>query len=334
MRDSLLGVESGDFDIEIYDLNPGEFGRLMKKLGASGVGKSFFVYKLGKFDLSLPRTESKSGVGHKGFDVRPCNAENIAYRRRDFTINALMVDIFSGEMLDFCDGQGDLERGILRVVDEKTFGDDSLRVLRAAQFAARFALKIEPASAKIMQNIDISDLSRDRIKLELEKLFIAPHQDYGVRALSASGLDVKLFGVSLDAKFGSNLASHFDITHQKETFLYDLIHRYKLDAMALISRLGLGNEYKRLNSSIFVRRAGPKTLAKIAFDAPLRTWVGLNSKARLSLAKKLGIYDQKMPFKVDNTGVELLSLSEKLRQIQAQKAAFLDRFLKEKRGLR
>ena len=106
------------------------------------VGESFTVYKVAGLDVSLPRRESKTGRGHKGFAVEgdPHLSIEDAARRRDFTINAIARDPLTGAILDPFDGRADLQARRLRVVDARTFGDDSLRVLRALQFAARFDL--------------------------------------------------------------------------------------------------------------------------------------------------------------------------------------------------
>ena len=109
-----MGKASADIDIEIYDIVPAQFEQLMSKIGASGVGKAFFVYKWRGLDLSLPRTETKQGSGHRGFDVAVTNDERLASRRRDFTINALMENMFTGEITDHWGGIKDLEKKRIR----------------------------------------------------------------------------------------------------------------------------------------------------------------------------------------------------------------------------
>ena len=105
VRDLCLDEPLHDLDIEVYDIAPEAFERLMNRMGAVGVGKSFFVYKLGDIDFSLPRVERKSGVGHAAFDVHVCQDENEASRRRDFSVNAMMLNIFNGDLLDFWGGK-------------------------------------------------------------------------------------------------------------------------------------------------------------------------------------------------------------------------------------
>ena len=122
---------------------PIELPSLLEPFGkVEPIGQSFPVYKIGAIDIGLPRRESKAGRGHKGFvvDGDPSMSTREAARRRDFTVNAISWDPITGQFEDPFDGRADLDKKILKVVDPATFGDDSLRVLRAIQFSARFEL--------------------------------------------------------------------------------------------------------------------------------------------------------------------------------------------------
>jgi tRNA nucleotidyltransferase (CCA-adding enzyme) len=145
------------------------------------VGASFQVFKLGDIDVSLPRRDSKSGPGHRGFEVTgdPSMSIEEAARRRDFTINAISWDPLTDEYLDPFDGRADLQRRLLRIVDPGTFADDSLRVLRAIQFAARFELAVDPATRAIFASIPLDDLPAERVWGEFEKLLGAPRPSIG-----------------------------------------------------------------------------------------------------------------------------------------------------------
>jgi tRNA nucleotidyltransferase (CCA-adding enzyme) len=125
-------------------------------------------------DVALPRRESKQGRGHKGFEVRgdPFMSLDEAARRRDFTINAISWDPLSDEYVDPVNGRTDLERRLLRAVDPATFGDDSLRALRAVQFAARFEFALDDKTAELCRQIRLDDLPAERIWGELEKLLL------------------------------------------------------------------------------------------------------------------------------------------------------------------
>jgi len=175
VRDRLLGQPSVDLDLEVFGIPEDQLRALLTTLGrVEPVGQAFPVYKLGAIDVALPRRESKSGRGHKGFIVEgdPSMPFDEAARRRDFTINAIGWDPLTGEYLDPFAGRADLDRRLLRVVDPATFGDDSLRLLRALQFAARFELTIDPATAEICRGIRLDDLPAERIWGEVEKLLL------------------------------------------------------------------------------------------------------------------------------------------------------------------
>jgi tRNA nucleotidyltransferase (CCA-adding enzyme) len=99
-----------------------------------------------------------------------------AARRRDFTINAISWDPLTDEYLDPFHGRGDLRTSILKAVDLTTFGDDSLRVLRAVQFAARFELTLEDRTMALCRSIRLDDLPAERIWGEVEKLLVLPQR--------------------------------------------------------------------------------------------------------------------------------------------------------------
>ena len=174
VRDLCLDMPLYDLDIEVYDIEPAAFETLMNRVGAVGVGKSFFVYKLGNIDFALPRVERKSGVGHAAFEVHVCNDEKEASKRRDFSMNAMMLNIFDETLLDFWGGKEALASKMLCMIDAVSFQEDSLRVLRSIQFSARLGFKIEAKTLALMRSIDLSDLSRTRMLWEFEKLFRAP----------------------------------------------------------------------------------------------------------------------------------------------------------------
>jgi tRNA nucleotidyltransferase (CCA-adding enzyme) len=196
VRDRLLGRESKDIDVEVFGVRADRLRALLEALGrVETVGESFQVYKLGDIDVSLPRRESKSGHGHRGFDVTgdPSMTIGEASRRRDFTVNAIAWDPLDDEYLDPFDGRGDLARRILRVVDPGTFPDDSLRVLRAVQFAARFGFELDGQARALCRTIPLDDLPAERIWGEVEKLLSAPRPSIGFALALEIGAVEKLF---------------------------------------------------------------------------------------------------------------------------------------------
>lgn len=175
VRDRLLGISSDEIDLEVYGIPEAELRHVLERIGrVEAVGQQFAVYKMGKVDVALPRRESKTGRGHKAFAVTgdPAMPYEDAARRRDFTINAISWDPLTDEYVDPFNGREDLRQRRLRVVDARTFADDSLRVLRALQFTARFQLTADDETKSICRGIALDDLPAERIWGEFEKLLL------------------------------------------------------------------------------------------------------------------------------------------------------------------
>ena len=205
VRDRLLGQPSKDVDIEVFGIDAEALRTLLGKIApVNTVGESFTVYKVAGLDVSLPRRESKVGRGHRGFAVTgdPRLSPREAARRRDFTINAIAWDPLTDEYIDPFDGRSDLERRLLRAVDRETFADDSLRALRAIQFAARFELTVEQGTREICRRIPLDDLPAERIWGEIDKLLHRAQRPSIGLALSLDlGIVERLFP-ELDALVG------------------------------------------------------------------------------------------------------------------------------------
>jgi tRNA nucleotidyltransferase (CCA-adding enzyme) len=194
VRDRLLDVPSTNLDIEVFGVAADQLRTLLEPFGrVEAVGASFQVYKVAGIDVSLPRRDSKAGRGHRGFAVTgdPSMSIEEAARRRDFTINAISWDPLTGDYLDPFHGREDLERRLLRVVDPTTFPEDSLRVLRAVQFTARFELTVDPATRDLCRTIPLDDLPAERVWGEMEKLLLlAERPSIGL----ALALDLNVIG--------------------------------------------------------------------------------------------------------------------------------------------
>lgn len=177
VRDGLLGRETKDLDMELHGLTPRQAEGILDSLGQRlEMGASFGIYGLKGcgLDIALPRRERAKGPGHRDFDVSvdPFLGTEQAARRRDFTVNALMQDVLTGELIDHFHGREDLCCGILRHVDDHSFPEDPLRVLRLAQFAARFGFSVAPETAALCRRIDLAALPPERIEGELRKALL------------------------------------------------------------------------------------------------------------------------------------------------------------------
>jgi tRNA nucleotidyltransferase (CCA-adding enzyme) len=199
VRDALLGFPIKDFDVEVFGIPPERLESLLGDLGrVDAVGQAFRVYKLsgvegveGALDVALPRRDSKVGPGHRGIAVEgdPGLSVEEASRRRDFTINAMMLDPETGNVLDRWGGRRDLEARLLRAVDASTFGEDPLRALRAVQFAARYELEVDPATAALCAAMPLAELPPERVFGEIEKLLLkARRPSLGLALLKSWGM--------------------------------------------------------------------------------------------------------------------------------------------------
>lgn len=200
VRDHFSGHTTHDLDIELYGVTSLEsLETLLKPFGKLGLyGKSFGVFKLTyegySIDFSPPRTESKSGFGHKGFETKWFSDLSFtdAARRRDFTINAIGYDPLTQTLLDPYNGINDLHSKTLRCVDIETFVDDPLRILRAVQFAARFELTCDNTLLALCREMiaggALAELPKERIFEELKKLFLlSTHPSIGLKLLEEMG---------------------------------------------------------------------------------------------------------------------------------------------------
>lgn len=219
VRDTIMGMsESKDIDIEVYGID--DINKLKMTLESIApvyeVGKSFGVLKMSlkgyDLDISLPRVESKTGSGHRGFSVvlqHDISFEKAA-SRRDFTMNAIGYDLQTQSYLDPYHGKVDIENRTIRMVNNLSFVEDPLRVLRAVQFCARFAFSLDEETLalcqKMVQQKMLDELPKERIFDEVKKLLLkSTKPSLGFKLLDDMGAlfpEIKaLKGVVQDSKY-------------------------------------------------------------------------------------------------------------------------------------
>lgn len=177
VRDRVLGRENKDIDIEVHGITVEKLEEILAELGEqTEMGASFGIFGLRGYDLdiAMPRKEEATGRGHRDFkvDIDPFIGTYKAAIRRDFTINAMMQDVLTGEIVDHFGGLDDISAGVLRHVNDDTFAEDPLRVLRAAQFAARFNFSVAEETVSLAKTMDLTALSWERIAGELQKALL------------------------------------------------------------------------------------------------------------------------------------------------------------------
>ena len=196
VRDICMGQNPHDIDIEVFGATPDELVEFAQRIDprADVVGKSFGVvklkYRLVDFDLSIPRTETKRGTGHKGFDVTP--DPNMSTReacaRRDYTINSMMLRLPKMDLVDHYGGRRAIQFKYL-IPTSKHFAEDPLRILRGMQFAARFRLKGSPDLIKYGKQLlsEYDTLPKERVWHEWDKWARAMYPSMGLRVLRDTG---------------------------------------------------------------------------------------------------------------------------------------------------
>ena len=193
VRDAVLGRVAYDVDIEVYGIPAERLEQLLDaEFGVDRVGLAFGILKLKHLDIdvSLPRRESKAGLGHRGFEVMTDAFMTIeeASARRDFTFNSMLFDPLTSELIDPHGGQDDLERGLLRHTNAASFHEDPLRVLRAVQLSARLELTAHAETLALCASIPIEGLARERLLGEFQKLLVAGvRPSNGLAVLKGSG---------------------------------------------------------------------------------------------------------------------------------------------------
>jgi tRNA nucleotidyltransferase (CCA-adding enzyme) len=189
VRDLLLGRPRADVDLVVE----GDAGALAARLGgATAEHDRFGTVKVEvgghELDIACARTETYPEPGALPV-VAPADGIEVDLGRRDFTINAMAVPL-AGEprVIDPYGGREDLERGVLRVLHPRSFEDDPTRALRAARYAARFDFELEPETAELLRRADLTTVSAERRRAELERLAAEGSACQGFERLDEWGL--------------------------------------------------------------------------------------------------------------------------------------------------
>jgi poly(A) polymerase len=193
VRDLILGREPADYDVAT-DARPERVQELFPR--SLSVGAKFGVILVVEDETQVEVATFRSDIGYT--DGRHPDA--VVYsttpkedvQRRDFTINGLLMDPATGEVLDFVGGRADLSAGIVRAIGDplRRFEEDKLRMLRAVRFAARFGFQIEPDTMTAIQKLapKVLEVSLERIRDELTKLLTEGAARRGFELLDESGL--------------------------------------------------------------------------------------------------------------------------------------------------
>ncbi|MCA2963357.1 MAG: CCA tRNA nucleotidyltransferase [Acidobacteriaceae bacterium] len=191
VRDLLLGVPPQDFDVAT-SARPEQIAGLFP--AARPVGAHFGVMLVGEVEVATFRSDGVYADGRRPESVNYETKPDADARRRDFTINGLFLDPFSGEVLDFVGGREDLARRTVRAIGDAAvrFGEDHLRMLRAVRFAARLDFSIDPATLAAIDPAAIRRIAVERVFAELNRILGEGGAARGMALLDRCGLLAEL----------------------------------------------------------------------------------------------------------------------------------------------
>ena len=227
----LLDTPIIDWDFEVYGVS---YESVVNSLVSAGYHTMIIDGRWGvikvqdgdiEVDISLPRVDNKVGKGHGGFDVTLCPELSTydAASRRDLTINALMLDIESGQLLDHFGGISHLEEGLLKHVNSSTFVEDPLRVFRVAQLLSRKGKSVHPDTIELCRSIRESApelIGTTCIFCELRKLMNSHRPSLGLQFLMDCGWMKTLFPqIAALSDCAENLRYHPEGTTWRHTLL-------------------------------------------------------------------------------------------------------------------
>ncbi len=261
VRDNIAMRGSKDVDLEAHKISSEDLERVLLAHGrVDFVGKSFGVYKVTigdqTLDVSLPRRDSSP----TSVQPDPFMGVSEAARRRDITINAIMLDPISQEIVDPFNGVSDLKNGILREVDASLFGDDPLRVLRVVRFASIFEFEITESLATLCRGCDLSGIPVERILTELHRIMLeSPNPQTALKVLE----DLGQLNTVIPFTAGASLDQMYDNWSAASELRADL----KSDAQRLVLMWGAllhasGNPPTKALSYFKIRRYGKAPLVK------------------------------------------------------------------------
>src|SRR3989304_3313080 len=192
VRDLVMGHEPQDYDVAT-DARPEQVMKLFPK--TVPVGVSFGVVKVllgnDEFEVATFRSDGRYLDGRHPVEVHFAGEKEDA-QRRDFTLNGMFYDPVKEQVIDHVGGQRDIKAGIIRTIGSPLdrFSEDKLRLLRAVRFSARFGYTIEPQTGVAIRDLaaQITQVSAERIRDEMEKMLTGPHPAGSIRLLHQTGL--------------------------------------------------------------------------------------------------------------------------------------------------
>jgi tRNA nucleotidyltransferase/poly(A) polymerase len=274
VRDAIMGTQSDDLDIVVRGIPYDKLFTILSKYGTptdtsqnkedKNFGSTKFVSSNKEFneflslkgiareiDIMLPRKDAKDHnvKGHKGIksDVNPMYTIQDDLERRDITINAIAIDI-NGNLISTGTGLEDIEKGIIKAVNQDAFIEDPLRMLRAVRLAARYNYKWDPVTIKIIKDnaymlADKQELPKERFLMEFKKMIGKSDLGRAVKALVDFGMYEPIFGIT--PKIDNY--SKFDKAHNVGEFAFMMFENEPLNSIVKLIRDNITNDSYNLS---------------------------------------------------------------------------------------
>ncbi len=191
VRDLLLGRVPQDFDVAT-SARPADIARLFPH--AIPVGAHFGVMLVDNVEVATYRSDGTYSDGRRPESIQYESNPEADAQRRDFTINGLFLDPFTGETLDYVNGRADLAARLVRAIGEPAarFAEDHLRMIRAVRFAARLDFEIDPATLAAINPLAIRKIAIERVFAELTRILTDGNAHRGLELLDQTGLLAEL----------------------------------------------------------------------------------------------------------------------------------------------
>ncbi len=241
VRDLLLGRAPKDYDVAT-SARPGEVSALFPGSGLVGAHFGVVMVRDGAAQVEVATFRSDGAYSdHRRPDEVTFETDPRAdVQRRDFTINSMMLDPETGEVLDFVDGRGDLDRRLIRATGDprRRFAEDHLRMLRAVRFAARFGFAVEDATLAAIGDLsgEIASVAAERVREELVRILIEGGARRGFELLDESGLLARILP-EVAAMKGVEQPPEFH--PEGDVWIHTLLMLGKLDRPPLTLALGV-----------------------------------------------------------------------------------------------
>ena len=235
VRDYYLGITTNDYDMAT-DAKPADLMKIFSNLESTNYGSVILKYKGAHFEITTFRIE-KDYHQNRFPEYIYTNSLEKDIARRDFTMNAMYMDI-DGNIIDLLGGKKDIDNKIVKMVGNpyQKLEEDALRILRAIRFATIYKFKLDENLACAIKELGylVSNLSFERKKEELDKIFISNNLKCGIKLIKDLNLDRYLeLGKLNNIKYVNNLIGIWAQLDVSEKYIFNKNEKKQIDKIKM-----------------------------------------------------------------------------------------------------